>query len=278
VRIFQRPRRKRSTVAQIAFLSRPKNPFHLPIDMTRLANTSSKSNDSATVGRLYRVMNGLETALGGGEGIEGLYGSITATNMELLLRSMEKVAGLNSSKSVLMDVGSGLCRPLIHALATGRVASCRGVEIDPIKCTKAEAFLVLVKKKIRERGLDFKTDFDLDVVCSGIESIPSLGPVTHVYSFWEGVPVSARVALGKIFRESMTAKAICVVQRSMRCESPAEFMSKEYGFGPLRLVDSRRVSMSGSGRSFMAYIFVKMKGDDPIRRKFACARTRLKNP
>lgn len=172
---------------------------------------------------------------------------------------MSKLAGMTYS-SVLMDVGSGLCRPLIHALATRRVAACRGVEIDRIKCQKAEAFIALTKKRIQAKGMDLDGEFEVDVVCSGIERIASLDPVTHVYSFWEGVPVDARMGLGKLFRESSTATAICVVQRAMRCKCPAEFMANEYGFGPLRLVDRRRVSMSGSGRSFTAYIFVKEQG------------------
>lgn len=176
---------------------------------------------------------------------------------------MTKLAGMGSD-SVLMDVGSGLCRPLIHALATGRVAACRGVEIDSIKCQKAEAFIDLTKRRIKANGMDLNSEFALDVVCSGIENIKTLDPVTHVYSFWEGVPVDARVGLGKLFRESSTTRAICVVQRAMRCASPAAFMSEEYGFGPLRLVDTRKVSMSGSGRSFTAYVFSK---DEKRRRE-----------
>lgn len=179
---------------------------------------------------------------------------------------MSKLAGM-TSESVLLDVGSGLCRPLIHALATGRVAACRGVEIDRVKCQKAEAFIDLTKRRIKATGMELKSDFALDVVCSGIEHMKSLDPVTHVYSFWEGVPVDARVALGKLFMGSSTAQAICVVQRAMRCESPAAYMSEEYGFGPLRLVDTRKVSMSGSGRSFTAYVFCKDTGVGSVKRK-----------
>jgi len=216
-----------------------------------------------------------ENSLGGGEGCEGLYGSITPRNTEILFQSMTKLAGMGSD-SVLMDVGSGLCRPLIHALATRRVAACRGVEIDSVKCQKAEAFIELTRRRIKANGMDLNSDFALDVVCSGIENIKTLDPVTHVYSFWEGVPVDARVGLGKLFRESSTARAICVVQRAMRCQSPAGFMSEAYGFGPLRLVDTRQVSMSGSGRSFTAYVFSKdekrARGEegetDVIRRTF----------
>lgn len=180
-----------------------------------------------------------------------------------------------------MDVGSGLCRPLIHALATGRVAACRGVEIDRVKCQKAEAFIELTKKRMRAKGLEgLSCDFSVEVVNEPIEQIKSLDPVTHVYSFWEGVPAGARAGLGKLFRESRTTRAICVVQRAMRCE-PTSFMAEEYGFGPLHLVDTRKVTMSGSGRSFTAYVFSKEalgvkrkeRDADPIRASFRTRRS-----
>jgi len=214
---------------------------------------------TSEVSTLYRIMNAVENNIGGGEGVEGLYGSITGASMERVLRSMETLTGLHTKQqpTVLMDVGSGLCRPLIHALVTGRASSCTGVEVDSIKCVKAEAFSTQVKRRIVKKGMNFKSDWDMDIVCSGIESLGTLNPVTHVYSFWEGVPVDARLGLGRLFKESRTALSICVVQRAMRHDSPAEVMDEEYGFGPLQLLDSFRVSMSGSGRSFMAYVFIK---------------------
>ena len=224
---------------------------------TALDSASGGVQESTELSQLYRMMNGLENSLGGGEGCVGLYGSITPKNTELLFRSLEKLTGMSGSESILMDVGSGLCRPLIHALATGRVAACRGVEVDRVKCQKAEAFIELTKKRMRTKGMKLSSDFNVEVVNESIELVKSLDPVTHVYSFWEGVPVVARAGLGKLFRESTTARAICVVQRAMRCVSPAKFMSGEYGFGPLRLLDTRKVTMSGSGRSFTAYVFTK---------------------
>lgn len=167
---------------------------------------------------------------------------------------MTRSTGMTDA-SVLMDVGSGLCRPLIHALATGRVTACLGVEIDHVKCRKARAFITLTTKRIRAKGMNLKTDFNLEVVCSGIEGLSSIGSTTHIYTFWEGVPADARIALGKLFRESPTTTAICVVQRAIR-HPPAEFMA-DYGFGRLLLVEKQKVMMSGSRSSFTAYIFVK---------------------
>jgi len=256
--------------------------------MSRLSTPVCPANggESTELSQLYRLMNGLENCLGGGEGCVGLYGSISPRNTELLLRSLEKLTGMSGSESVLMDVGSGLCRPLIHALATGRVAACRGVEVDRVKCQKAEAFIELTKKRMRAKGMKLSSDFNVEVVNEPIELVASLDPVSHVYSFWEGVPVVARAGLGKLFRESTTARAICVVQRAMRCASPAEFMSGEYGFGPLRLLETRKVTMSGSGRSFQAYVFVKdasresgkRKQDTSIQQSFKAKRRRRGAP
>jgi hypothetical protein len=226
---------------------------------TALDSPSGGVQDSTALSQLYRLMNGLENSLGGGEGVVGLYGSIAPAHTERLFQSLSKLAGM-SSESILMDVGSGLCRPLIHALATGRVAACRGVEVDRVKCQKAEAFIELTKKRMRAKGMTLSSDFNVEVVNESIEQVKSLDPVTHVYSFWEGVPVDARAGLGRLFRESTTVQAICVVQRAMRCASPADFMCQEYGFGALRLLATSKVTMSGSGRSFTAYVFSKETG------------------
>lgn len=219
------------------------------------------------INRLYRMMTSVENNIGGGEGVEGLYGSITGTHMERVLRSMEKLTGLHGG-SVVMDVGSGLCRPLVHALATGRASVCVGVEVDEVKCVKADAFCAQVKKNIVAKNIKCSSSWDIDIVCCGVESMETLNPVTHVYSFWEGVPGDAREGLGRLFQESLTAQAICVVQRAMRCDDPAEYMNDMYGFGPLELRDSFRVTMSGSGRSFMAYVFVKKEQTNMIKRMF----------
>ena len=51
----------------------------------------------------------MQNKLGGGEGIEGLYGSLTRSGMHKVLHSMSKTCGLNQS-SRLLDVGAGLGR------------------------------------------------------------------------------------------------------------------------------------------------------------------------
>jgi hypothetical protein len=44
----------------------------------------------------------------------------------------------------------------------------------------------------------------------------TLDPATHAYSFWEGVPVCARRAFGRLFAASATLTGVAVVQRAVR--------------------------------------------------------------
>ena len=51
----------------------------------------------------------MQGRLGGGEGIEGLYGSVTRTGMQKVFSCMAANCGLGAS-SHLVDVGAGLGR------------------------------------------------------------------------------------------------------------------------------------------------------------------------
>jgi hypothetical protein len=198
----------------------------------------------------------LQNNLGGGEGVEGLYGSITGMHMQRMLAIMREHCGLDAS-SHLVDIGAGLGRPLIHALVTEGISGATGIELDFIKCMKADAFLKQTAKSLLKRGLT--VDYiDLPVIeCKPVEKVRSLDPATHAYSFWEGVPVDARVAFGRLFAKSKTLKSVTVVQRNMRFENPEEVMEHGYCFGPVSLVETLSVSMSGSNRHFTAYVFNK---------------------
>jgi hypothetical protein len=44
-------------------------------------------------------------------------------------------------------------RPLLHAALSHRLAGAYGVELDPVKCSKAEAFIAYVMRELRGRGL-----------------------------------------------------------------------------------------------------------------------------
>ncbi len=52
------------------------------------------------------------------------------------------------------------------------------------------------------------------VCLSRASQVESFGPATHAYSFWEGIPVSARCAFGKLFTDSSHMK-VCVASRPL---------------------------------------------------------------
>jgi len=198
----------------------------------------------------------MQNNIGGGEGVEGLYGSITGTHMQRMLALMREDCGLDAS-SHLVDIGAGLGRPLIHALVTEGISGATGIELDFVKCMKADAFLKQTANAMLKRGFTEEA-IDVPVItCKPVEKVRSLDPATHAYSFWEGVPVDARVAFGRLFAKSRTLQSVTVVQRSMKRENPEEVMEHGYCFGPVNLVNTLSVSMSGSNRHFTAYIFNK---------------------
>lgn len=213
------------------------------------------SEEEARIKALYSIMQSIENKLGGGEGVEGLYGSIKKSGMDRVLECMGRECGLDA-RSVLVDVGAGLGRPLMHALLSPGIAGARGIEIDRIKCDKAHAFLRQAIAELARRGVVRGAQLaPPEIECSAIEQVRSLDPCTHAYSFWEGVPVEGKAGFGRLFAASRTLRSVAVVQRAIRT-CPVEYMA-DLGFGEVVLVDSFAVSMSGSGRSFTAYVFNK---------------------
>jgi hypothetical protein len=197
---------------------------------------------------LYRIMQRIERNIGGGEGFEGIYGSIRPKGMTRVLKCMIDACDLGPS-SCLVDVGSGLCRPLMHAAVFPGVQTTVGIEIDSVKCAKARVFCERVAS---EWACPVPT-----VVCANIENVSSLDvqrPATHVYSFWEGIPRSAKEALGRLVAASTSIRGVTVVQRA--CTRDVGVAMRDLNFPErMQLVDEFRVFMSGSGHSFCAYVF-----------------------
>jgi hypothetical protein len=207
---------------------------------------------SSSLKELYSIMQGCESRLGGGEGVEGIYGSITQAGMNKIFDCMKHGTSFGAN-SCLIDIGSGLGRPQLHAAIDPGLKKSLGIELDQVKVTKARAFITQTLDEMhrRSKGARFATP---QIVCSSVEKLQSLEKATHAYSFWEGIPMSARASFGLLFRSSTSCHSVTVVQRSMR--DPAKQML-ELGFGPLLLIKSFPVKMSGSGASFQAYIFTK---------------------
>ncbi|RMZ54907.1 hypothetical protein APUTEX25_000424, partial [Auxenochlorella protothecoides] len=212
-------------------------------------STTPSSGTTATLRALYSAMQSIENRLGGGEGVEGLYGSITCTGTQKVLAAMSKHCGLDKD-SVLVDIGAGLGRPLLHALIEPGVKATHGVELDQIKVDKAHAFLKQTAQRLQARGL-VRADMVLPTMqCAAIEQV---------------------AAFGRLFRSSPSLRGVAVVQRAMRTDPEAAMAAM--GFGPLLLRASFPVSMSGSGRSFTAYIFQRSDGGSEEQQRKAAPST-----
>ena len=77
-------------------------------------------SERPSVRALYSIMQSVESRLGGGEGIEGLYGSVGKAGMDKILNCMRDKCSLGGS-SQLVDVGAGLGRCTRLLVARGWV-------------------------------------------------------------------------------------------------------------------------------------------------------------
>ena len=224
--------------------------------LVRMAGAGEAKGAGGLIRSLYLAMRSMENKVGGGEGIEGIYGSITESGVTKIMEALAEFGGMDKS-STLLDVGAGLGRPLLHALVAYGVKSIRGIEVDPVKCQKAKVFVEKTLEMVNKKGTEAELEADEDwLQCRSIESLDSLGPTTHVYTFWEGIPVVAKEALGALFSESATCKAIAVVQRALRNKDTLLYLD-QLGFTGVEVAKSFPVTMSGSGRTFRAYIICK---------------------
>ncbi|UPR00887.1 hypothetical protein HOP50_06g42060 [Chloropicon primus] len=206
--------------------------------------------------KLYNTMRSMENRVGGGEGIEGIYGSITESGVTKIMDALVKYGGMGE-QSTLLDVGSGLGRPLLHALVVQGVKSVWGIEVDPVKCQKAEVFVKKTLEIVSEKeGFAVEGASQPKLECCSIEKVRSLSPATHVYTFWEGIPTGAKEALGELFSTSGTCQAIAIVQRAVR-NKDVLFYLDQFGFSDVCVATSFPVAMSGSGRTFRAYVICK---------------------
>lgn len=86
---------------------------------------------------------------------------------------------------------------------------------------QADAFISGTLRQMAERGLHApyvpnasrpNGPCPPEVHCTAVEDWDTLEPATHAYSFWEGIPVEGRRALGRLFVKSRTLRGIAVVQ------------------------------------------------------------------
>lgn len=87
--------------------------------------------------------------------------------------------------------------------------------------------------------------------------------ITHVFTFWQGMPSAAKCALGRMFAASATTVGLAIVDKGGQggIEGMREKLVGEFQFGEdLVSVGTFRAYMYGSGHQKTAYIFKKQAG------------------
>ena len=174
---------------------------------------------AAAVCTLYSLMQSGEARLGGGEGMQGIYGSITQASMSRVLDALAAETALGPD-SIMLDVGAGLGRPLMHALVSHDIKRAVGIELDDVKVAKARALVRYIDRKNRIDGRQLAPC--IDYVCSDIADAKAVhtDDVTHCYSFWEGLRPDAKEAFGRLVQKSDAVQGVAVVQRAVRGRVP----------------------------------------------------------
>lgn len=225
-------------------------------------------------------MNTHETTLGGGSGTGGgAYGTLTLTGTLAILRQWTQHTEFGRTSTVL-DIGSGLCRFLMHAICAGNPLASFGIEYDVSKCMKAQGEIDLTMKSIRSsRPADVSTYLPtLPVIIHGIISpgnrmINSIEPATHIYAAWQGFHQDDVRVVGELFKQSRTARVITIVQNHKWISSRSPVSAKEQmetfmgerGFGPVVMLgEAMSVHLSGSNSQLQAYTFLKL-GEATLR-------------
>jgi hypothetical protein len=91
-----------------------------------------------TLNNFYKMFNKREKIIGGGEGVIGIYGTVNKTGTAKILEKM-----CLDTNTILYDVGSGISKPLLHALIQYNIKLALGVEIDHVKVLKSQCFIDL---------------------------------------------------------------------------------------------------------------------------------------
>lgn len=200
-----------------------------------------------TTKRLFGLMNAVTNQLGGGEGQQGTFGTLAPAGSQKVMDALAVHTGMGRA-SKLLDVGAGLGHPLVHAVHDVGVARARGLEVDPVKVKKAEAFIDRVYSRAGMTGpKPYVERADVGSRTAPIDD-------THIFSFWKGINTADRAALGSLAAKDTNLKGVAVIDHGMG-RDPVGYM-RSLGFPPMTLTDKLdALKISGSGATFTGYVF-----------------------
>lgn len=187
-----------------------------------------------------------EELCGGGEGVEGLYGSLAAASMAAVFADWPGFG----ADSIMLDVGCGICRPQMQALVQYGVVRSVGVEFDGVKCRKALSFTQGVSKAMgRDAG-------GVTVLHSSSSTLTTLEPCTHLYLCWQGWHDDDKAKMAALVKSSASVFCVCIVQHK---RTDVKTLA-ESGWPEMQLVRARRVHLVDEGKETLQACTYQVSG------------------
>ncbi len=98
-----------------------------------------------------KYLTKMEHTVGGGEGVEGTYGTISPGGMDKIFQTLKR-CGLLHNDTVFCDVGCGLMRPALQLVAFHKIRKAWGFDFEKIKVNKAISYVQNVATYLRDKG------------------------------------------------------------------------------------------------------------------------------
>lgn len=208
---------------------------------------------------LEKVFLKHEDDLAGGDGVEGLYGSLTTASMAGVFSDWPAF----QSNSIMLDIGCGIGRPQAQALVQFNVSCSVGVEIDEVKCIKAVSFIQRVAK---DMGME-QAATSVKIIHSNSSKLDTLEPCTHLYLCWQGWKDIDKVKMGTLVEKSTSVFCVCTVQHKGAGFGSVKAL-REAGWPELQLIRSRNVYLVESNEILQAHTYlVSGRNPSPAIRK-----------
>lgn len=187
----------------------------------------------------------------------GIAGSITVGSLHKVMKIMARKCSFNR-ESVFCDLGAGNGRPVLHVAVCGRVLSSHGYELDEDtvhlryksmleKCRQHELIGPMLKQP-----LPYVVQGDFTKLQQLVCQETGL-PVTHMYSFCEGMPQQTVKGIARLVRNTPSLQGVALVMHGTK-----RLLAKLKALGfpeCMKLVDDIVVKMVGSGCVQHAYVF-----------------------
>jgi hypothetical protein len=198
-----------------------------------------------SVGKAYSVFRKATGSLGGDADGGAIYGEITINSMQKIIDVMKEKCKLGP-QSRIIDIGSGLGKPNVHAALSPSVAVSYGVELIELRW---QLSLHVLKRLLSHSD---STVANAATNCyfghGDITAARTLDPFTHVYMFDVGFPPDVMIHIAKAFNASQASQHLICFHN--------EKVVHGYGF-EVELIEKVSTSMSGSSEGHQCYVYTR---------------------